>query len=105
MRQVNRFVRPDRELIKQKLNQNVNLNYISSPANINTMVKLPLARLKQRIEAKLANKKLTFNNAVLKVEITDLDSSKLAEPLVRYLLLIKKDDMSNFFKKNDLGFL
>ncbi|MDD3320856.1 MAG: DUF4270 domain-containing protein [Paludibacter sp.] len=99
VRQVNRFVHNDRDvLVKQK----DSVNYIASPANINTRVKIPLKRMAERMKAKTGNKTLTMNSALLNVEITDFETATIAMPVTSYLLLIKEDSIDNFFKKNKL---
>jgi len=99
VRQVNRFVHNDRDvLVKQK----DSVNYIASPANINTQVTIPLKRMTERMKVQTGNKTLKMNSALLNVEITDFETATIAMPVTSYLLLIKKDSVDNFFKKNKL---
>ena len=99
VRQVNRFSHPDRNSM---VKESDDVNYIASPANLQTRVKLPLIRMKQRIDAALLDKKMTVNSALLGVEATEVDQATLAVPIVSYMLLIKEDSVDNFFKKNKL---
>jgi len=102
VRQVNRFLHPDLESIKQKLEQDSTVNYISSPANIQTRVNIPLNKMKQRMEIGINNKKLILNNALLRVEATEVDKATLAMPIVNSMLLIKESAIDDFFTKNKL---
>ncbi len=102
VRQVNRFLHPENAAIKLKLAQNEAVNYISSPAGIQTRVTVPLKRIKQRMDSLISGKKQTLNSAVLRVDATEIDSSKLAEPIVNYMLLIKESKIEDFFNKNEL---
>jgi hypothetical protein len=102
VRQVNRIVHPDMAAVKAKLQQLDSVNYISSPANIQTSIVVPLARMKQRMDAKILNKNLTMNNVIIKAEVTELDSSTYAQPRVVSLMIIKDSELSEFFKKNEI---
>jgi len=102
VRQVNRFLHPDLESIKQKLEQDSTVNYISSPANIQTRVNIPLNKMKQRMEVGINNKKLILNSALLRVEATEVDEATLAIPIVNSMLLIKESAIDDFFTKNQL---
>jgi len=102
VRQVNRIVHPDVAAVKIKLQQKDSVNYISSPANIQTSIVVPLARMKQRMDAKILNKNLTMNNVIIKAEVTELDSSTYGQPRVLNLMIIKDSELSEFFKKNEI---
>jgi len=100
VRQVNHFVHADRTTVFRPADE---ANYVASPANLNTRVSIPLSRIKQRMDAGIANKKLTINSAVLKVEITDLDlDTTVSAPTVKYMLLIKESAIDRFFSKKEL---
>ena len=99
VRQVNRFLHNDRDLL---VKQRDSVNYIASPANINTRVTIPLKRMKERMLSQSGNKTLTMSSAQLNVEITDFETATLAMPVTSYLLLIKEDSIDNFFNKNKL---
>jgi hypothetical protein len=102
VRQVNRFLHPDTAVIKQKLALNDELNYISSPANIQTRVVLPMKTINQKMLSRINGKQLTVNSAMLRVEATEIDDATLAKPLVDYMLLIKETEIESFFAKGEL---
>lgn len=100
VRQVNRFVHPDRDVL---VKQRDSVNFVASPANLQTRVNLPLARIKQKITDKIAaGKKQILNNAILKVEVTEIADSTLEMPLVQYMLLVKEEAAQRFFDDNIL---
>ena len=99
VRQVNRFLHPDRNTVVKPSEE---VNYISSPANLQTRVNIPLKRIKEKMDAKITNKKLTVNSALLRVEATEVEQATLAQPLVSYMLLIKESAIDDFFKKKEL---
>jgi len=100
VRQVNRFQHPNKEAIKLKLNSDPQINYISAPANVFTKVSVPLKKMKTRMN--VGNKKLLVNRAVLKVDISDLNDSSLAQPIISTILMIKESAYHDFFKKRGL---
>ena len=102
VRQVNRFFHPDIDNIKQKLALRDSVNYVSSPANIQTRVNLPMMRMQDRMKLIIGDKKRTLNSALLQVEATEVDDVTLALPLVQYMLLIKESALARFFNKNEL---
>ncbi|MDD4968810.1 MAG: DUF4270 domain-containing protein [Paludibacter sp.] len=99
VRQVNRFVHADRSSLAAAPDS---INYVASPANWNTKVGVPLSRIKQRMDAGIAGKKLTVNSALLRVEATDIDVDTISAPTVRYMLLIKESAVDRFFKNREL---
>ncbi|MFZ4725632.1 MAG: DUF4270 domain-containing protein [Paludibacter sp.] len=108
VRQVNRFLHPDTTAIKNQLKLKDSVNYVSSPANIQTRVILPMKRIKTRMDndSRTKGKSLTVNSALLQVEVaqaTEEDKTKLIPmPVIRYMLLIKESAMVDFFRKNEL---
>jgi len=100
VRQINRFQHPDVTSVKQKFDATPEINVISSPANIYTKVNLPFSKLKSKTSVN--GKKLLINRAVLRVDIADIDSATLAQPIVKSLLLIKESEYENFFKNKEL---
>jgi hypothetical protein len=109
VRQVNRFSHPDTTLVKNQLKiLNDSVNYVSSPANIQTRVILPMKRIKERMDndIRTKGKSLSVNSGLLQVEVaqaTEEDKTKLIPiPVNRYMLLIKESAMADFFKKNEL---
>ncbi len=104
VRQVNRILHPDTAAVKLALQQKDTLNYISSPANIQTRLILPLKRINQRMKAQIINKTNLINSATLRVEeASDEDLTTLIpQRKIQYLLLIKESSMDRFFRKNEL---
>ncbi len=99
VRQVNRFVHPNQTTVPKPDNT---VDYVASPANWNTTVGIPLNRIKDRMDAGIANQKLTINSAVIKVEAVDVDVDTLRAPTVKYMLLIKEEALNRFFNNNEL---
>ncbi|MFT3751993.1 MAG: DUF4270 domain-containing protein [Paludibacter sp.] len=100
VRQVNRFLHPDREIV---VKQRDSVNYVSSPANLQTRINLPLKRIKDTIDAKIAfGKKQILNNAILQVKAVEVADSTLEMPILQYMLLIKETEVTNFFEKNKI---
>jgi len=102
VRQVNRILHPDKAALIAKLNQQDTVNYVSAPANIQTQITLPLARMKQQMDAKMLNKKLILNHALLNVEVFEADSSSYPLPIVTHMLLIKESEIADFFKNDKI---
>ena len=100
VRQVNRFQHPNKEAIRLKLSADPQINYISAPANVFTKVSVPLKKMITRMN--VGSKKLLINRAVLKVDISDVNDSSLAQPLISTILMIKETAYQDFFKKRGL---
>jgi len=100
VRQVNRFVRTTTNDIIKSIPDS--LNYISSPANIQTQVVIPLKDMQQKIESVIQGKKQTVNSALLKVDVSEVDTRLIPQPIVQYMLLIKESAIDRFFKNNEL---
>jgi len=99
VRQVNRFQHLDRDALVHPADS---VNYVASPANLNTTLSIPLKRINQHMEAGIANKKLTINSALLKIEATDIKTDTVSAPTTRYMLLIKEEAVDRFFKNQEL---
>lgn len=99
VRQVNRFQHKDRATVVQPRDS---VNYIASPANIETRVYIPLNKIKQQMNSKIIGKKLTVNSAVLKVEVTEADLDITLHPIVKNLLFIKESAKNRFFNNREL---
>ena len=99
VRQVNRIIHADRNTVAKPADS---LNYVSSPANLNTVVSIPLNKIKKRMDAGIANKRLTINSANLKVEIVQIDQDTLRAPTTRSLLLVKRSALQRFFNNDEL---
>lgn len=102
VRQVNRFVHNDVAKIKSNLALRDTVNYISSPANIQAAVYLPLQRIQDKMNLIVRGKNQTLNSALLRVEAREVDQTTLAQPIVKYMLLIKETSLNRFFEKNEL---
>ena len=88
VRQVNCIQHPDRKHINLSRDT---VTYLSSPANLQTLISLPLDSIKKRLDSKINEKKLTINSSILKVNITETDKDTLLHPVVKYVLLVKDD--------------
>lgn len=102
-RQVNRIQHPDIAETKARLSsaQYNKFNFLSSPANINTKVILPLERIAQRINTN--GKRLNFNGGTLRI---DIDKSEIVDgieqSMVANALLIKESAVERFFTNKEL---
>jgi len=99
VRQVNRFVHADRSSIPAAPDS---LNYVASPANWDTKLGIPLNKIKLRMDAGIAGKKLTINSAILRAEAVNIDVDTISAPTVNYMLLIKASAVDRFFKNDEL---
>jgi len=106
---VNRFLHPDADMIKEKLEQNDSINYVSSPANIYTQVNVPLRKIIEHMQNSIGeDKSLAVNSATIRVEAKDTDNKATASdsditlPLPVNMLLMKKEDMDSFFTQERL---
>jgi hypothetical protein len=80
VRQVNRIQHPDRNEVVQS---RAEVNYVASPANINTRISLPFDKIAKQMKTSINNKYLSVNSALLKVEVTEQDEATIAVPLVQ----------------------
>lgn len=107
--QVNRFQHPDAAQIKAYLDANDSINYISSPANIYTRVKIPLRNIVKNLQDSVSGKQLIVNSAIIRVNAKDVKGSlniKEQEsdpdmPIPTHMLLIPEENMFDFFKRNN----
>ncbi len=99
VRQANRIQHPDRNSI---VPPGDSLNYIASPANMNTRVTIPLNKIQQHMELGIAGKKLQLNSATIKVEATHIDVDTASAPTTKYMLLIKEEAYQRFFNNDEL---
>lgn len=92
---VNRMTYPYRSLL---FTGKDTLNYISSPANYRTRVRIPLAKLRERVNT--GGKTLAVNSALIKMNIRKkVVSDQSLIPYVNNLLLIKEGALNDFFDK------
>ena len=100
VRQVNRFLHPDKNnIINQLENQTDQVHHISSPANIYTRVSLPIKRMQQRMEGN--GLRLAINNAKLRIDINNLNEENYAQPIPSSILLIRESSLERFFTKRE----
>lgn len=99
VRQVNRIEHPDRKTVVQPLE---GLNYIASPANLQTQVGVPLKKIHDKLEAGINGKKLTINSAMLRVDVAETDQDTVSHPVVKYLMVIKESAIDRFFNNKEL---
>ncbi len=99
VRQVNCIQHPDRATVVLPNDQ---LNYLSSPANLQTQVSLRLNDIKAKLNAGVNGKRLTINSALLRVDVTDTEKDTVLHPVVKYLLLVKKTAIDRVFNNNEL---
>jgi len=99
VRQVNRIQHPDRASV---ITQNSEVNYLASPANLQTQITLPLNNIKNRLNTDINNKKLTINSALLKVEVTNTEQDTVLHSIVKYVLLVKESAIDRFFNNKEL---
>jgi len=101
VRQANRFLHPDIITVKNKLEStSKDINFVSSPANLYTKVKLPLKSIFQKISPN--KKRLSINRAQIRVDIASIDEEDLSLPLVSKMMLIKESKVDSFFIKKEL---
>ena len=101
VRQVNRFLHPDKNNIIQNLESAAEqTHHISSPANIYTRIKLPAKEMQQKMEGK--GLRLAINNAKLRVDINNLNEENFSQPIPSNVLLIRETSLDRFFTKREL---
>ena len=109
VKQVNRYLYPDREQIISQLNAVQDTNFIVSPANIYTRLTLRMDSILQTIERRLGDSRdyrVYVNRANLTLDVlydADKASSRPRDNWdtpATYMLLVKEDYMETFFAKN-----
>lgn len=100
VRQVNRFMHPDTAAVRSRLAAKpTQVHYISSPANIYTRIKMPLLNMQQKMEGTM---RLAINDAKLRVDIDNINTATLAQPVVNNLMLIKESEYRSFFNRRNV---
>lgn len=108
VRQVNRFIYPNRNTVLNHYASIVDTSYIVSPANIYTRLSVRLDSIYQRIETQLGSSddyRVYVNQANLTVDVLYSDSTterprdNWEEP-APYMMLIKEDHFDSFFSEN-----
>lgn len=101
VRQVNRFLHPDKDKIVNQLeNQPEQVHHISSPANLYTRIQLPIKEMQEKIETD--DSRIFINDAKLRVDINNLNTESFPLPMPSNLLLIKENSLERFFNKREL---
>jgi hypothetical protein len=101
VRQVNRFLHPDKaNIINQLNNQPEQVHHISSPANLYTRIQLPIKEMQQKIESE--GSRVFINNAKLRVDINNFNKESFPLPIPTDVLLIKENSLERFFSKREL---
>ncbi len=83
---------------KQDVEIDNEYNYIVSPANYYTKIKIPVKEIKEKLGSE---KTLDVNGAKIKLNLLDGNYGSHI-PNVTDLLLVKESEMDNFFKSNQL---
>jgi len=93
---------PRKAEVFQKFSQQTEINVVSSPGNIYTSLTLPMAAIRAKLHSEVGGKKLLLNRAMVKVNVSEVDSSDLALPLISTLMLINEDSVPKYFKKRSV---
>ena len=101
VRQVNCIQHPDRSSVVLPNDQ---LNYISSPANLQTQITLRLNDIKNKLNTGVNGKKLTINSALLRVDVTNTEEDTVHHPVVKYVLLVKESLRDSVFLNKELPY-
>ncbi len=96
---VNRIQYPFRTL---QLNPADEYNYVASPSNYQTKVRIPLNRIRERVS--VGDKVLDVNSTILKLNVQDRKDWGVSSiiPYVGSMLLIKESALDKFFKEHQL---
>ena len=110
VRQVNRFIYPNREATLHHYAQVADTNYIVSPANIYTHLSVRMDSIYNRIDEQLVEAdqyRVYVNKAELVIDVL-YDESKTGRPRDTWdvpaanMLLLRADKQETFFAKNEL---
>ena len=99
VRQVNRIQHPDRASV---VHPTSDVNYLASPANLQTQITLPLSNIQTRLKAGVNGKNLTLNSALLRVDVTNTEQDTILNPVVKYVLLVKESATDRFFNNKEI---
>lgn len=108
VRQVNRFIYPNRENILKKYNAVKDTNYVVSPANIYTQLSLRMDSIFDRVEQQLGDTsayRVYVNKANLTVDVLYSDSVTGRprdgwDSPAAHMMLIREDQLESFFAEN-----
>lgn len=110
VRQINRYIYPNRQQIINQLDQVRDTNFIVAPANIYTRLSVRMDSIFNRMEDRLGDPegyRVYVNRANLKVDVlyNNETSSRPRDNWdtpANYMLLIKESSFESFFAKNEL---
>ena len=111
VRQVNRYIYPDREQVMEDLAKKTDTNFVVSPANIYTRLSINMDSVVNRMEEQLGDPsgyRVYVNRANITVDVlydvaqdSDRPRDQWDTP-ASYMLLVLEDKMESFFAKNEL---
>lgn len=112
VRQVNRYIYPQREDVLTELLQKADTNYIISPANIYTRLSVRMDSVRQQIKKQLGENtdeyRVYVNRANLRIDVLYNSENTSSRPRdqwdipASYMLLVQEEKMESFFAKNEL---
>jgi hypothetical protein len=110
VRQVNRYVYPNRQAILDKYSQVKDTNYIVSPVNIYTELCLRMDSIYARMDQQLGDtsthrRYVNLANLTIDVLYDDTNSDRPRDNWdmpATHMMLIQKDHLHNFFTKNEV---
>jgi len=85
------------------INQRDSVNYIKTAGGIYPKVTIPLGSLRKQINDSIGSKLLSINSAILSVEATEIDKSRIPMLTPPIMLLLPVEDAKEFFEKNSLA--
>ena len=111
VRQINRYIYPDRDEVLTTLQQNTDTNFIVSPANIHTRLSVDIGDIFRRMEQQLGDAdgyRVYVNRANLNVDVlydanlvSDRPRDQWDKPAAN-MLLVREDKLESFFASNEL---
>lgn len=103
VRQLNSISLPQKEEFKEKIKGIDSLNFIATPANVYTKIKIPIQKISEKINQKLKGKTLSLNRAVLNLETVNYGkTSDIQMPIPSAMLLVREDFAENYFRENNI---
>lgn len=111
VKQVNRYIYPDRQNVIRQLDMVQDTDFIVSPANIYTHLSLHIDTILRRMETQLGSEqdyRIYVNRATLTLDVLYNADNTSTRPRdtwdkpATYMMLIKEDYMETFFAKNHL---
>lgn len=102
VRTVNRVELPQKAVVLQRFNADPTKNVVAAPANVYTRVTFSLKAIKDSLEKGVNGKKMLINRAIFRADVTDVQDTTLAVPLVNSILMLNEDSVDNYFKTRKL---